>query len=572
MKTSHTTNRFVVLFLALIVLVTSGVVRADYTYSLWLGSHYTDFNDYAKKVGEFNRIGSDAYPEIGFTILGSTEDNLFSLDGQFYDNKNAFANMRLRANNRFSMKIGYQVFRKQLQFDLLDNFNAREAIGKKAKILSHEALDSIMDYGFDRHQAEAEFELMLAEKYDLKLVAAHRFIFDKGDEQKTSISHCYSCHVSTKSAEVKRLTNQTNLGLEASKGDVSVGYKFSYRTFKSYADDISFFYDEAKNPVSGGDAEEFSSREIYNGKDMPTGIYPDIRKYSSKVKFQVDKGKHLLNGSFSYSRTKNDVSNLDNVVVGGTVKYTTMISPKFRLYAYGALSKTTSNDVVYDIPPWREGRTGGDLDIFDYRRESSLDRLYGKGTIKALIRMNPKTRVHVLAGYEHIRRYDYPNLGSESATNTYFGEGSIRFRDGLKYKLSAKYRLELTNDPFVSYKGIFEKPGADILKKENGAPNIYYYQRERDLRYQNITTLPTIKHVVNLSGNYRASKKVGLNAGLKMTIDKNTELDSLTVEHSAFQPSVGIDVSAGNKWVLNTGYTYSYNKSTGPITVVMMDG
>jgi hypothetical protein len=561
-----------VLLLAIIVLVTSGVVRGDYTYSLWLGSHYTDFNDYGKKVGEYSHVYTDAYPEIGFTLFGSGENNYLSLNGQFYDNKNAFADLKLRSSNRFSMKVRYQTFRKQLQFDFLDNINAKEGIGSKAKMLSHEALDSTFDYSIDRHQAEAEFELMLAEKYDLKLIAAHRFILDKGDEQKTSISHCYSCHVSTKSAEVKKVTNQTNLGLEATKDNVSVGYKFSYRKFKSYADDITFFYDDARHPLNGGFVDEFGSRMIYDGEEMPTGIYPETEKYSSKVKFQVRNDKRRLNGSFSYSKTTNDVSNLDNVVVGGTVKFTTIVNPRLRFYANGALSKTTSNDVFYDLSAWREGGTGGDIDIFDYRRESSLDRLYGKGTARALYRMNPKTRVSVLLGYEHIRRYDYPDLDAETASNKYFGEGSIRFREGLKYTFSAKYKLELTSDPFVSYKGIFEKPGSEILSKENGAPHIYYYQRERDLKYQQITTLPTIKHEINLKGNYRVSKRVGLNAGLKLTMDENDELDSLTVEHTAFQPSVGIDVSVGNKWVLNSGYMYAYNKSTGPITVVMFDG
>ena len=561
-------------FLALTVSL-AGRANAEVKMSLWLGGNYTDYSDYERKVGEFTHVKNDPYPEGAFHLRGMTENVYIDLNTAFSDNKNGKFDIDYKFKDRFSMKVNYQLFERQLQFDLLENMNAREMLESGAaggKMISHEALDSVSDYKYDSHTIESEFKVKISDKYGLNFVAAHKMIMQKGTEQKISTTHCFSCHLSSRSAEVNRWSNQVNVGLEANRSNVYVDYKFSYRTFRSNADDVSFYYDAARHPVNGGSAGEFSSRLLFDDGYYVGDIYPRTEKFSNKFKFKTGNDKRILSGTFNYSKTMNDaVEDLDIVVVGGTVNYKMLLSPKMWLFASGALSKTISNDIRYDMPAWREGGTGGDLDIFDYYRASSLDRLYGRGDVQGIMRLNSDTRVSLLLGYEHTRRYDYPGLTSETASNKYYGESWVRYRNGLKSSLYASYRLELTDEPFTNYRGLFEALGRGELTAENGAPQIYYYQRE-DLKYQNVTTLPTIEHEIELRGTYSFNNRVSMNGSLKLSMDKNNDLDNVEIEHTSMRPNLGINYMPNPRWSFTGGYTYVYDKSRGPITIAMFDG
>jgi len=560
---------------ALASIVFCGNAGAAMDVSLWLGGQYTDYSDYGKKIGEFNDIYDDGYPKVNLDLFGTGENMYGDVDGYMHDFRTAGVDMKMRVANKFSGDIQVQMFRRQLPFNLYDDFNAREMTasgGAGGKMLSHEALDSIYDYHYDRYSTESEFEMLLAEKIGFKMIAAHQMIVAKGHEQKAAVTHCFSCHAQTRSAEKSLTTHTAKVGAEVTPiKPLTVGYDFSYRKFKSGADDVSFYYDPAKHPVHGGAAGEFGSRVLFADTYAAVGVYPETEKIGSKVKFLASGEKHALNGSFSYSRTENDLNNLHNVVLGGTMKFSTVLSPKVKLYANGTVTKIHSSDLYYDMPPWREGQQGGGQDIFNYYRASSLDRLYGKGTVRADMMVSQRAKLSLKAGYEHTRRYDYPEFDSETATNKYFGEGKLRYRKGLKYSLSAAYRLEVTEDPFTNYKGLFELVGRELLKPIGDAPLVYYYQREY-IKYQTITTLPTIKHDIDLRGSYMVNQKVRLNAGLKMSMDENDDYDEITVEHSSFRPNLGVTVMPDPRWSLVTGYTYNYNKSTGPITVAMFDG
>ncbi len=553
----------------------AGMANAEVRMSLWLGGNYTDYQDYSKKVGEYTHVKNDPYPEAGFRIRGTTENAYLDLNGMFLDNKNGQFNIDYNYKDKFSAKVNYQLFERQLQFDFLENMTGREELeGGSAggKMISHEALDSVRDYRYDRHSLESEFKVKISEKFGLNFVAAHKMIMQRGAEQKVATTHCFSCHLQSRSAEVNRWSNQVNVGLEANRKDVYVDYKFSYRTFRSNADQVSFFYDPAKHPVHGGAGSEFNSRVLFANGYFTEDIYPRTEKFSNKVKFKTGNDKRVLSGTFNYSKTMNDVTrDLDIVVVGGTVNYKMLISPKMWFFADGALSRTISNDILYDMPPWREGMTGGDLDIFDYYRASSLDRLYGRGDVQGIMRLNPATKISLLLGYEHTRRYDYPALESETATNKYYGKGTIRYRKGLKTNLYASYRLELIDDPFMNYRGLFEAEGRGVLSPENGAPLAYYYQRE-DLKYQNVTTLPTVKHEIELRGSHNLTDKLSMNASLRLSMDENNDLDNVEIEHTSMRPNLGFNFMPDPKWSFTGGYTYIYDKSRGPITIAMFDG
>jgi hypothetical protein len=92
------------------------------------------------------------------------------------------------------------------------------------------------------------------------------------------------------------------------------------------------------------------------------------------------------------------------------------------------------------------------------------------------------------------------------------------------------------------------------------------------LRYQDITTAPTEKHIFELVTNWRPDNKVSMTVGLKAKYDKNGDLDSLDVSHSALQPHLALNFNPDQKWSISAGGSYSYLKSRGPVTVALFDG
>ncbi|NIP42158.1 MAG: hypothetical protein GWO41_02160 [candidate division Zixibacteria bacterium] len=555
-------------------------------FSLWLGGHYNSWEDYGEKLGEFRHIYDNAYPEARFNLFNKGSNYFLNLDGHYYDNKNISGDFTAKFKNRLKVDVSYLLFRRQLQADLLNNINAREMLENGSpggKMLTHEDLNPGFDFNYDRHRIESKVEFLIDEKNNIRVTAAHRFWNDSGHEQRVASTHCFSCHLTSQAVEVDRTVNQFNLGIEGKPGPVGVSYNFIYSKFSSNAAAPSIFYDEAKHPVNGGSAEEFDSRVIYAGEEITYATYPETEKIGNKVRFSSDIGRHRLSGSAFYHRSENDLSDLESQIIageysnlvsdtyGGSLNFSALLNRTMRLLARTSISRTKADDIMIELPLWREGRPGGGQD-FSFMRYSSLDRLRGEANVEMIMRLNPQTTLSVLGGYEGIRRDDYPYKDADDATNRLIGQAKVRYRDGLKYSLGFKYRLEMTSNPFTNYRGLFEAAGREEgLSPLEGNTFIFYFQRE-DLKYQDVTTLPTIKHDLELTGNLNLTNKVGLNANVKLRLDKNNDLDSLEVEHTFFQPSLGFNIMPTEQWVFSGGMRYQILKSRGPVTVAMFDG
>ncbi len=556
----------------------------EYKYSLWLGGHYDTYDNYGKKVGEYRHLYDNVYPEARFKMWAIGDDFYLNFDGHFYDNKNISGYFQGKLSNRLKAKVDYRLFRRQLQTDLLDVMNAREELengNPGGKMVTHEDLDPGFDFNYDRHQIESEVEFLINEEHDVKFKAAHRFWADNGNEQRISSTHCFSCHLTSKAVEVDRKLNQFNIGLEGHPGPVGLSYNFIYSKFQSDAPIPSIFYDPAKHPVNGGSAEEFSSRVIYENEETIFGVYPETEKFGNRVRFFADIGRHRLTGSGFYYQAKNvnipdpdsilgGTTDLKTTTVGGTVNFLALINPRAQLVAKTAISRTDADDIFIDMPNWREDRAGGGQD-FDFTRYSSLDRLEGKGSLELTYRLNPKITLAALGGFEYTRRDDFPQMDAEYATKKYIGQAKLNYRKGLSYNARFKYRLEMTEDPFQSFRGLFEEEGRTTIVTLPGSPQPYYFQRE-DLKYQEVTTLPTMSHQIEFANNVKLNSNASWNNNIKFKFEKNDDLDSLEVENTFFEPATGITYMPDPRWVLSAGGAYQYFKSKGPVTVAMFDG
>ncbi len=545
------------------------------SYSLWIGGHYTDFKDgeYAKKAGEYN-LGADEFlPEFRINYLSRTANSFYSLDGHYYDDKNIMGAVKSVVGDQFKGEFYYRSLVAQKGRDLLENLSAK----KGPKMLTHEMLDTDSDYYTHRHEISGKVDYLVSRKNNVRLLVAHRSIIRKGSEQKIASNHCFSCHQTSRSAAVDKRTHQFEAGLSANAAETDLGYIFGYRHFESKAPEPAFYYDNAQHPTMGHLQDDFGSRLIYEDAVATYGVYPTVEKTSHKVRMKRDVGKGSLAGAVSYSRAKNKKSDLTHDAWSGTVSYKMPLSTRMIFVARGYGLALDADEVAIDLPTHREG-VPGPVTSFDYTRYSALKRSQQKVTAELISRLTPKATVSVLLGYNRIDRDFYPVMDGSAGLETkqFIGQAKLRWRKGLKYSSNVKYRFEKTSDPFTSGRGLFESRGRGVIlplgPAESGYPAwVFYFQRE-GLRYQNITTVPTDYHRIEWSSTWRPTNKYTVNLGLKATFDKNNDLDSLDVKHTALQPNIALNLMPNNQVTLTAGYTYNYDKSRGPVAVPLFDG
>ena len=562
-------------FILSFALVTAQENEVTKEYTLWIGGHYTDFTDFSKKVGEYNLGDEDALPELKGSYRFRSGEYLLNIDGHYYDKNNITGRYSQRWSDRIKGDIYYRSLVRQEEQDLLGNLSARELIGENpgGKMLTHELLDEGADYNTHRQEFGGNAEVLISRKNNVRMMAAHRSILTTGDEQKIANNHCFSCHVTSKSAKVDKRTDEFEVGLQADANEFTFAYKFGYRYFQSRANDPSAYYDRARHPVNGGSEAEFSSRQVFDDTTVAFGTYPETRKFSHKLRAKGKLGKGSFSGSLGYSTTENRNTDLGSTAWSGAALYAIPLNNKTRAIAKVTGVRYKTDDPFVDLPVFRDGRPGPTYS-FDFTRYSSLDRNDFKGSLEIISRLNRTTTVSGLLGYNMIDRHDYPIPdGDDQKTGKLFAQAKVKYRKGLKFSARAKYRMEMISDPFTSGRGLFEASGRDagVGPIPETFSFIFYWQRE-DLRYQDITTYPTDVHDFDFGMTYRPDNKMSVNLGLKAKFDKNGDLDSLDVEHSMYQPNLAVTMTPDPKWSMSAGYTFGHYKSRGPVTVALFDG
>ncbi len=580
----------IMLTLCLLILIgVSAVAAADGDvydrYTLWFGSHYTNYTDYAKKVGEYLPSEEQFLPELRLEYLSRRPGSMFSIDGHYYDDNDINARVRSVSGDRFKLSVQYRSLTIQRGQDLLENMNAREALGYMddpnnpgdsiqkpgGKIVTHTLNDAGVDYRIDRKEVTSRLETLLSRRNDLRLMVAHRVVIEQGYEQKVASMHCQSCHLESNKSRVDKLTQQLEAALNAKAGGLDVGYQMGYRSYDSKTNAPGVLYEDAVHPVFGTKEAEFGSRLVYDDTAIVYAVEPKTEKFSHRFRLKGDLGSGKFSGSLGYSKATNEISNLSSDAYSGAFKYAVALTPKMRLIAKLTAARLSADDPFIDLPTYRDGRAGVQTD-FDYVRYSSLDRTQIESSAELMTRLNARTNLSVLAGYKRVDRDDYPTLDEGTATGKFTGQVKLRHRKGMKYSTMLRYRFEKTSDPFVSARGLFERRGREELQIPlPGFAFRFYFEREQ-LRYQDITTLPTDEHQFEFRTTYRPNLKTTMNIGLKASFDKNGDLDSLDVKHSSFQPHLALTMLPNPKWALTAGYTYGLDKSRGPVTVALFDG
>ncbi len=567
----------IVLLLAIGAAVSAQEDVSDQGVKLWLGGHSTDYDGYTKKVGEYKKGNDEFLPEGKIHYWRWQDDSRLDLNVQYFDDDNVLGRFNYNLADKFSTEINFRSMIRQTGQDLLENIAAREWLSTVpgGKMLTHEILDPGADYNYTRSEISSQFNLLLSRQNDLRLLVSHRSIIKKGEEQQIASDHCFSCHLTSQGATVNRQTHSVEAGLEGKAGKYDLGLKVGMRTFKSHADAPTAYYDNAAHPVTGGATDEFGSRVLYDDTTAAYSVFPEKRKIWQKFRVKGDIGKTRFVGSFGHSKTRNKTANLDANSINGALSTTTRLSKSSRLVGRLTAYRVTSDNPLIDLPDYREGAADSATFDFDFIRYSSLDRLNGEASIELITRLDKSTTLSLLAGYDRIDRYDFFGPGDNATTNKFSGQANLKYLAGRQFSQKIKYRWEKTSDPFTSARGLFEADGSKLLEPltdiGSAGFQFQYFQRE-DLRYQKITTEATDRHEIDIVTTFRPSLKTSINTGIKGYYEFNDDLDSLDVERFSIRPNLGINYSPSQKAIFTVGYTYSFIKNRGPVTIALFDG
>ena len=118
-------NKFKMIFVGFLILLLAGsVISAGENdvkteeYSLWIGTHYTDFTDYTKKVGKYNLGNDELLPEFMVNYLSKSSNGMFSIDGHYFDDQNILGKVKTTVSDKFKAKFQYRSMTLQEGQDL----------------------------------------------------------------------------------------------------------------------------------------------------------------------------------------------------------------------------------------------------------------------------------------------------------------------------------------------------------------------------------------------------------------------------------------------------------------------
>ena len=593
MKKKYTSKwLFFLAILLLGLLVGSAGAQNSTIWSLWLGTHYTGFNDYYYKVAEFDRgvegVMPDGMWEFQFNYLRRTATGNWGVQGWFYDPKRMNFTLEGTSLNLFRAKVSYSSFYRQWQRDLMNNLVVREAKDREGsapggKMITHNDNFPDQDYGFQRQQITTDVDFYIPGMKNVKLFVNHRSILEKGTEQHFQTMHCWSCHVESHVVDLDRQTHSVSAGIEAKVANFLLTYQANYRQYQSNVGPIEALYDSAAHPVRGtkwtdpntGQVKnyfvEFGSREIFTGESVPIVVPEKLNKLVHKVKVKGNFGRARLLAMYANSTTKNAEQDLNMTGNQASARLDFLVAKGNRLVARAGYNRFENDSVFINIPPWREGRPGGGQ-VMAWTRYSNLTRTELLGSLEYIFQPNTKYRLSLLAGYNSRERDDYPYKGAMDKTSKIRVQGSLRYRPGMKFTGNLKLYYDMIDNPFAPYKHMFERSGREAnLSPLPDNSFVYYFQRDA-LRYGDITMLPTNAIGLKLDLSFHPTEALQLTAGLNMNMGTNADESELSFKQTSYQPKFGFNFMLGDKFDFFGSYSYLYRTQNGIAAVAMMDG
>lgn len=538
-----------------------------------VGVHGNSVTDSSTKVAEYAQTDKEVEGALKLRYINEVEDINYKLEMDFFNSDEMKFNFTLFKGGWFKSTTSYNKFLHKLDHDTLENLQFRETTDAAytvpgGKFISHEDYDPTAEYSINVEEFKQIFNFVFNTEIPTDLEVGFRALKRSGHKQSFSMAHCDNCHIESKTAVVDEMTTDVWVKLHADFGKVNAAYTFTSSNFNNSADEMQRYYDLAMHPTMGTNVEEFGSRDIYTGEELPYGYNNDNKVTTHKVKVQgnVNESSKIV-GSAVYSELENKTYNLKMKNTSGAFRWTyKALQKKMVTDVFFSTYKIDNDDYFVDLPNWRDGRGGGGQD-FDFTRQSTYNRTAYLGKVRTTL-LNDAGRFTF--------SYRYKNVDREYEKLTYEGNVTESAAHLLDFKwnkklgnvnLFANVSYEDTHHPYANRNGILEEELAMTPLDASGFT--YYFQR---VRTGEATNMPSS----DFKARFNLSTKVGGNAYMTLSANyrdaKNDTLNSYIWTMDSTNVDVSFYTMVGDKSSISFGYDYSNMTSAALFSTPVFDG
>ncbi len=555
--------------------------KTDYKLELGIGYHFTDWDDYEGKVGEYNVLDQEATgPDMN--ISGSAQNKDLDLDfsGRYQNDNDYDARVSGDYQRIFLQDFSYSSFEHWLDHDDLDNVCGRTG----GVVVNHEDFDAGKDYIIRYSEEKSDTTLNLPFSPGTNVYFNYHRQKREGHRQAMTISHCGTCHVTSHAREVNEETEDINTGISKKFGWLTLVYDYFHREFDERGDTPINYYDDPTNP-DGKTGDVFDDRISYGDEALPYDQVPSMEKDAHMVKILAKlPGHSSFYASYVFSNIENNDEDLETDTDTVSARLTNNFFPGLNLSGKFKYLTIDNDDVFVDVNEpvsvagpnegytWDEHNPALNYNSFDpdFIRQSTMSRDVMSFGIDARYQLLKKTSLHLGYEWEEIDRDNFVlEDDGDTETTTNAVRVGMMTRPHRSVKLRLRYKLEDTDNPFKNIEGAYE---GTIYDTAGGAfDGLQYYERY-DQRLADVSNQPTLAHEITGDMTWSALANLSLTAGYRYTDEENDEINLSDWEQNSHMPSISLAYMPLTKLSFNFSYIYDWTETEALAAIPVFDG
>ncbi|MBE0428150.1 MAG: MtrB/PioB family outer membrane beta-barrel protein [Nitrospirae bacterium] len=547
-----------------------------------LGAHWTDWDKYRGKVGEYEVLDRGILPDVGIDIKGFTNRKFLELQGFYYHEDDLYLSTDIDLNRILREEFSYFRMPHFLEHDPLKNLNAvfRNPAGDPVPPVNEFTdLDAGSEYMIRYSTLKSKTTFRLPFLPGSEVFFDYRKEQRQGHRQAITISKCSSCHVVSQGREIDEYTEDLNPGFKAKFGNeksgwLTVSYDYLKRRFGETGADPRNSYNPAVHPATG--LPVFTSRVQYENDNLPYNVVPSSEKDTHTIKAhgQLPTVATDVFTSYVNSTTKNThvgntydlnsfIGRITNTLVPGLA-----LSGKFRWM-------DIDNDDVFvqvtEQPPLAGPEAGLTYSEVhpdfnpEFYRKSAMNRKVYETEISAKYRLIKHLTLRGVFVWRSTDRDYYEVEAGETKTDEYTARVGLSFRKAKLYG-NINYEHQEIDDPFAN-PGAACNPSGTNVPGATAFTGLQYFQFY-NMRQLTLSNLPDKKDQVSASATWAVSPYVSL-SGYYRYINESNDFDW---DREAHMPSISLLYSPSRQLNFTLSYLYNYLKTNSLICEPVFTG
>ncbi len=554
--------------------------EADYDFEFGVGYHFTDYDDYVGKVGEYDVLDHDSTgPDMNASGSVQNDDLYLDFSGRYHNDDDYEGHISGDYQRIFMEDFSYSSFEHWLDHDDMDNLCGRTG----GVVVNHEDFNAGKDYIIRRSEQKSDTTFNLPFSPGTELHFNYRRQKREGHRQAMTISHCGACHVTSHAREVDEETEDIKTGISKKFGWITLVYEYFHREFDERGEAPENYYDDPTHP--GGAGEIFDDRIQYGDETLPYDLVPSMEKDTHMASLRATlPANSALYASYVFSNVENNDNDLETDTNTVNARLTNNFFPGLSLSGRFKYLSIDNDDVFVDVNeplstaglnagyPWHNHNPALDYASFDpdYLRLSAMSRDVMTFGFDARYQLLSRTFINLGYEWEEVDRDDYAvddDGDTETTTNTFKLSMTNRTCRGLKLRLG--YKLEDTDNPFNYVNGACE---GSFTADDGGAFHGTQYWERHEERYADLSNQPTLAHEISGDITWSALKNLSVTANYRYINEENDETDVSDWQQESHVPSLSIAYMPLPQLSFNLSYIYDWTETETLANIPVFNG